>query len=417
MNTLVVGLLRGDEGKGKICDYLADRHDVVIRYAGGPNAGHSIYRNDKLFVTHIIPSGIFSKKICIIGRGCVVNLNKFYQEYKDLIKFLIENKDTTFEDPEKDILKYIKISYGAHVITQEHIKVDTERENVGKGNGSTKQGISPAYRDKYYREGKRVFDILNRFRSEVSSSELQFLNAIVIDEEKYINKNSNLNYLFEGAQGILLDIDNPYYPNVSSSSVNVGGILTGTGISYKNLMKDFSVTGIVKSYMSSVGVGKFLTEIKTTEENKKVIFIDHYEIYDEPDKSIRNVGHEYGATTGRPRKVGWMDIPLIKYSIRTTGVDNICLTRLDTLRLAFKNYKKIPICIAYKNKNTKELITEADIWNLDDYEPVYEFIDMWKEDSLNDENFVKYINFIENKLEVPIKYISIGKNKDNIIER
>jgi adenylosuccinate synthase len=243
-----------------------------------------------------------------------------------------------------------------------------------------------------------------------------FFKSIIIDEEEFINNNPHLNYLFEGAQGILLDIDNPYYPNVSSSSVSVGGVITGTGISYKNLMKDFSVTRIVKAYMSSVGVGEFLTEVNTTDSENKSVVINGYE-YIEPDKKIRDVGAEYGATTGRPRKVGWLDIPLIKYSIRTTGVDNICLTRLDTLRESMKDYKYIPICVAYKHFATNNIIDVADLWNLDEYVPVYELMPIWKNDTLSDENFKKFIDFIESKINVSIKYISVGKNKDNIIEK
>jgi len=412
MNSLVVGLLRGDEGKGKITDYLANKHDVVVRYAGGPNAGHSIYRNNKLFVTHVIPAGIFNKKLCIIGRGCVINIQKLYKEYLDLCNFLIKN-DNIFIDPYNEIKSLLKISYGTHVITDEHIKQDINKEDSGKGNGSTKQGISPAYRDKYYREGKRVIDIINE--NKLNSNEINFLKDIIIDEEKFINENNHLNYLFEGAQGVLLDIDNPYYPNVSSSSIGVGGVISGTGISYKNLLKNFSVIGIVKSYMSSVGIGEFITELN--DDNKEYSYLNSGETYIKPGYYIRKVGNEYGATTGRPRKVGWLDIPLIKYSIRTTGVDAICLTRLDTLLEFFKNkYNKIPICVAYKNKETNEIIDIADIYNLNKYEPVYELIETYNDCSINDKNFINFIKFIENKLNVPIKYVSIGQNKDNIIE-
>lgn len=411
MNSLVVGLLRGDEGKGKITDYLANKHDVVVRYAGGPNAGHSIYRNNKLFVTHVIPAGIFNKKLCIIGRGCVINIQKLYKEYLDLCNFLIKN-DNIFIDPYNEIKSLLKISYGTHVITDEHIKQDINKEDSGKGNGSTKQGISPAYRDKYYREGKRVIDIINE--NKLTSNEINFLKDIIIDEEKFINENNHLNYLFEGAQGVLLDIDNPYYPNVSSSSIGVGGVISGTGISYKNLLKNFSVIGIVKSYMSSVGTGEFITELN--DDNKEYSYLNSGETYIKPGYYIRKVGNEYGATTGRPRKVGWLDIPLIKYSIRTTGVDAICLTRLDTLLEFFKNkYNKIPICVAYKNKETNEIIDIADIYNLNKYEPVYELIETYNNCSINDKKFINFIKFIENKLNVPIKYVSIGQNKDNII--
>jgi adenylosuccinate synthase len=419
MNTLVVGLLRGDEGKGKITDYLSDNYDVVVRYAGGPNAGHSIYRNEHLFVTHIIPSGIFNKKLCIIGRGCVVNLKKLYKEYLDLIEFLNYNHDTTFQNPEIEIKNLIKLSFSAHVITDEHIKQDTERENAGNGNGSTKQGISPAYRDKYYREGQRVIDVLTNSASSLTEQEYLFIKDIAFDDEQFINTNSHLNYLFEGAQGILLDIDSPYYPNVTSSSVGVGGILGGTGISYQTLMKDFNVVGIVKSYMSSVGVGKFLTELHDSTTNLPTIckYPGNDEQYVNPGMTLRIAGKEFGATTGRPRKVGWLDIPLINYAIRTTGVNSICLTRLDTLLHAFKDKNsKIPVCIAYRHKETRELITTADIYHLDQYEPVYTCVDIWDKCILEDNKFVQFIKFVEAKINIPIKYVSVGKNKNNIIE-
>lgn len=411
-NTLILGLLRGDEGKGKIVDYLADQHNVIVRYAGGPNAGHSIYRNDKLFVTHIIPSGIFEKRLCIIGRGCVVNLKKLYKEYLDIVSFIKENLPDLYINQEEQVKSLIKLSYGAHIITDQHIIEDTNRENAGKGNGSTKQGISPAYRDKYYRTGCRVIDYLNNENNK-SLEYYQFIKNIAFDEEHYLNTTTN-SCLFEGAQGVLLDIDNPYYPNVSSSSVGVGGIITGTGISYMNLMQNFKVIGIVKVYMSSVGTGKFLTEIINQVER----YTDGEStlIYNKPAERLREVGKEYGATTGRPRKVGWMDIPLLNYSIRTTGVNELCLTRLDTLRNTFYYEEYVPVCIGYKDK-FGNIIKTANIWNLENYIPVYKFIKLWKKESLKDVDFVNFIKFIEYETNIPVKYISIGKNKNDIIER
>lgn len=248
---------------------------------------------------------------------------------------------------------------------------------------------------------------------------------MVEDTEKWLNENaSKMNYLFEGAQGILLDIDSPYYPNVSSSSVGVGGVLAGSGISYKNLMKDFKVVGIVKSYMSSVGVGTFLTEMKDNVKfsnsiqtpNKQAVMTGVYTY--EPDV-LRKVGGEYGATTGRPRKVGFFDIPLLRYAIRTTGVDEIFLTRLDTLIDSFpaSKYNYIPVCVAYRNILDGSIITEADIWNLDIYEPLYGMFSTWNKCSFDDENFKNYIESIENIIGVPIKYISVGPNRDQLIVR
>lgn len=407
MNRLILGLMRGDEGKGKITDYFAKDAHVVIRYGGGPNAGHSIYRNEKLFVTHLIPSGIFSKKMCIIGRGCVVNLSKLYQEYLDLCMFLRETGDTTFENPEVEIKNLLKLSMGAHVITNNHIDEDTTRENAGKGNGSTKQGISPAYRDKYYRTNMRVIDVVKHWEITkfypLNLNAYNFFKSILIDEEEFINTHPDMNYVFEGAQGVLLDINSPYYPNVSSSSVGVDGVISGTGINYNYLTKNFEIIGVVKAYMSSVGVGKFLTQLDGTN--------------DDIAKLIRDAGNEYGATTGRPRKVGWFDLPLLKYSIRTSGTNSLCITRLDTLMEAFKDLDKFKVCIAYKNKNNNEIITEANIWDLDDYEPVYLEFNIWKECSLSDSNFTFFLDYIQNYVKIPVSYISVGKNKDNIIKR
>lgn len=406
MNRLVLGLMRGDEGKGKITDYLAKDADVVIRYAGGPNAGHSIYRNNKLFVTHLIPSGIFSKKICVIGRGCVVNLSKLYQEYLDLCMFLRETGDKTFKNPEIEIKELLKLSMGAHVITSDHIDQDTKRENAGKGNGSTKQGISPAYRDKYYRVNMRIVDVIKYWEETnfypLNLNAYNFFKDIIIDEEEFINKNPNLNILFEGAQGVLLDINSPYYPNVSSSSVGVDGVISGTGINYNNLIKNFEVVGVVKAYMSSVGVGEFLTQLDGNDDNIA--------------KLIRDAGNEYGATTGRPRKVGWFDIPLLKYSIRTSGTNSLCITRLDTLMDAFKDIGKFKVCTSYRNKKSGESVSEANIWFLNEYEPVYTEFDIWKSCSFDDDNFMKFLNYVKDNIQIPISYISIGKNKDDIIE-
>ena len=340
MKKLILGLMRGDEGKGKITDFFADESDIVIRYAGSCNAGHTLYRNGKKIVLHQIPSGILNKKVCIIGRGCLIDLKKLLNEIKQLNELVQDGQLKGFKYGDS-IFNYLKISYGAHLIFQHHIQEDIEREDSGKGNGSTKCGIAPGYRDKYYRSGLRVFDLLKmahnskdvntiKFNNllkdiDLTLSDLQEVLKCAIDDEYYINEicPDDANILFEGAQGVLLDINSPYYPNVSSSSVGIDGVIAGTGINYNTLMKDFEIIGVAKAYMSSVGVGTFLTQLDGVD--------------DVAAKKIRDAGAEYGATTGRPRKVGWFDIPLLNYSIRTSGANSLCITRLDTLMEAFKD--------------------------------------------------------------------------------
>ena len=418
MNGLILGLLRGDEGKGKITDYFAKNADVVIRYAGSCNAGHTIYRGDKKIVLHQIPSGILHKKICIIGRGCLIDLKKLLKEIEQLNDLIKNNKLDGFTKNDS-IFDYLKISYGAHIIFQHHIQEDIKREDSGKGNGSTKCGIAPGYRDKYYRSGMRIFDLVKMIPNEVNSEkfqklkediglstfELQTILTCAVDDEKLINDiyPNDLNLLFEGAQGVLLDINSPYYPNVSSSSVGIDGVIAGTGINYNRLLKDnkFKIIGVAKSYMSSVGVGQFLTQLDGNDDISA--------------KLIRDAGNEYGATTGRPRKVGWFDIPLLRYSLRTSGTNELCLTRLDTLMEAFKDVGEFKVCIAYKNKETNEKIYDADIWNLDKYEPVYVTFKIWKECSFTDKNFMKFLKAVQLLIPIQIKYISVGKNEDDIL--
>ena len=413
---LILGLMRGDEGKGKITDYFAKKSDVVIRYAGSCNAGHTIYRNDEKIVLHQIPSGILNRRMCIIGRGCLIDLKKLWNEVNMLQNLIEQGKLKSYNESD-NIFDYLKISYGAHLIFQHHIDEDIKREDSGKGNGSTKCGIAPGYRDKYYRTGMRIIDLIHFFEKDpgfdetynllkdigLNTDKIKDLLSIAFDEEEFLNRENNKykNLLFEGAQGVLLDINSPYYPNVSSSSVGIDGVISGTGINYNKLKNNFNIVGIVKAYMSSVGVGQFLTQLDG--------------IDDKTAKLIRDAGNEYGATTGRPRKVGWFDIPLLRYALRISGTNEICITRLDTLMEAFKDVGEFKVCIAYKNKETNEKIYNADIWNLDKYEPIYTTFKIWKECSFNDKNFVKFLKAIQLLLPVNIKYLSIGKNEDDIL--
>jgi len=416
MNRLVLGLLRGDEGKGKITDYFSKTSDIVIRYAGSCNAGHTIYRDDEKIVLHQIPSGILHKKLCIIGRGCLIDLKKFWNEVIMLQNLIEQGKLESYNESD-NIFDYLKISYGAHLIFQHHIDEDIKREDSGKGNGSTKCGIAPGYRDKYYRTGMRIIDLIHFFEKDsgfnethdllkdigLNTDKIKDLLSIAFDEEEFLNIENNKykNLLFEGAQGVLLDINSPYYPNVSSSSVGIDGVISGTGINYNKLKNNFNIIGIAKSYISSVGVGQFLTQLDGVD--------------DKSAKLIRDVGNEYGATTGRPRKVGWFDIPLLNYSLRTSGANELCLTRLDTLMEAFKDKGEFKVCVAYQHKRTSNKIFVADIWNLNQYEPIYETFKIWSSCSFDDKNFVEFLKRIQQYISVQIKYLSVGKNEEDIL--
>lgn len=420
-NTIALGLLRGDEGKGKIVDYLSDSHDIIIRFQGGPNAGHTIYRGTVKVVLHQIPSGILNDKECLIGHGCIIDPKKLINEINQL-----QTSNLVSIDKLKNNLKIAK---NCHIITKEHIEQDTLRENTGKGNGSTKCGISPCYRDKYYRTGKRLMDIfvkptnttnefdLVKFNNikentckefEITKEQYDLICDLLIDDTYYLNymcKDKSL--LFEGAQGVFLDIDNLYYPNVSSSHVNVGGVIAGTGINFNTLKTNTQVVGIIKSYMSSVGVGYFITEIKDKIQLSTGIY----------DANIlRDVGQEYGATTGRPRKVGFLDLPMIKYACDTIGVTNLCLTRLDTLYdwLVKNNQKYIPVCVDYAKVNASSIVpTEYIDWsNTSQYRPIYKMFKLWEKP--HDDNFNTFIKYIEHYTNTPITYISLGKGKNEL---
>lgn len=406
---------------------------MVIRFQGGPNAGHTIYKDGQKLVLHQLPSGVLHKNVInIIGHGTIIDIAKLIIE----IGQIVNEFKVSFSDLQ------LKIAKGCHVITRQHIIDDTNRENNGKGNGSTKCGISPCYRDKYYREGIRIVDW---FENRENISQLKQLmlqddnikinegdldQIIHFIEQNLIDDTYELNYnpyykaktkLFEGAQGVFLDIDNAYYPNVSSSSVSVGGVMTGTGISLKNF-RDLKVLGVVKAYMSSVGVGFFPTEIKDKLEweykGKK---------YSVTADKIREIGQEYGATTGRPRKVGILDLPMIKHAVDTIGVDSICLTRLDTLQQVFpyNEYPAFPICTGYGLKGK-----DGSIVNLTDAEnnvswydvlkyqdqiiPIYTMVPNWLDGNYSWNEIADFLRYISNFIGVRVEFVSTGKNKDDI---
>lgn len=393
MNTLILGAFRGDEGKGKIVDYYTKySNKLVIRYNGSCNAGHTLVRNGKELVLHQIPSAIISGIPCLIAHGCLVNLRKLLKEIEDVEQW---SKEGLIDLHGKSVRDLLKVAYGCHLIQDKHIQLDIEREETGKGNGSTRQGISPAYGDKYLRSGIRIYD----------SKEAKIaLDGMLVDDTTYLNSIKIKDVMFEGAQGVMLDIDSAYYPNVSSSSVGVGGVLAGTGINIEKLLNDdiFEVVGIVKAYMTSVGIGYFPTEIK---ENNTEYDLEH----------MRKVSKEYGATTGRPRKIGFLDLPMLQYSIHISGIQSVVLTRLDTVREMFDG-KDIPICTRYTLNGKEVPYNKISLYDIEKYVPVYEKLPCWKSESKNDENFMNFINFINDYLFNMVTEISVGQGKDDIIE-
>ncbi len=394
MNYMVLGAFRGDEGKGKVVDYFTNNIKLAIRFNGSCNAGHTLVRNGKELVLHQIPSAIISGIQCIIAHGCLVNVKKLINEINMIEEW---EKEGLINLGGKSVKDLLKIANGCHIITEEHIKLDNERENTGKGNGSTRQGISPAYSDKFLRSGKRIID------DEYSRN---LLKDMLIDDITYLNSIKLDNILFEGAQGIMLDIDSAYYPNVSSSSVGFGGMLIGTGINPLNLSKvPFKLIGVVKAYMTSVGDGFFPTKI--SEDNS---------LYDL--NALRQCSGEFGATTKRPRKIGFFDIPMINYAIHISGINSICLTRLDTVRKMFKKYKQFPICTSYIDKITNNIVNYKDIsiYNLQNYKPQYEMFNVWEKEELTDNNYLTFINFLRDNLLANIEFISVGPGKNDIIQ-
>jgi adenylosuccinate synthase len=419
---VLLGTQWGDEGKGRITDLLASHMNMVVRFQGGNNAGHTVVANDKEFRLHHIPSGILYPKIlCIIGNGVVVNPEVLIEELEDL-----NNKGVSADN--------LRISGNAHLIMPYHILLDKAGEqNLGKSKiGTTKKGIGPAYADKAYRSGIRVQDLLDLkiFRTKLEETlklknkeigKIYDLKELDMSEilDKYINYSEKLAkyiedtsflinrfldngkfVLFEGAQGTLLDIDHGTYPFVTSSSTVAGGACTGSGVGPKKINE---IIGVAKAYTTRVGSGPFPTETN-----------------DEVGKYMREKGNEYGTTTGRARRCGWIDTLILKYSIMLNSIDSIALTKLDVL----SGLKQVSICTGYryKGKIYKEIPPHQTIMHK--CEPVYKTVNGWNEDisQIKDYNLLPgntraYIEEIEDLIGLPISMISVGPERSQIIIR
>lgn len=294
MNTVVIGLQAGDEAKGKICDFLLEEHDICVRYNGSCNTGATVKVKDETYKFHHIPVGVLRNKVSVIAPTCYVNPVKLLKEIEDLKQRGIDVSNT------------LKISPYAHVITDTHILEDSQNEEKGNGVGSTKQGISPCARDKFSRTGFRLFEWI--------AIENAGLEKYFVDVSAYLNSAiaDGKNILFEGAQGTLLDIDHGNYPYVSTSNNTAGAAAMACGIGPQFIT---NVVGVFKAYQTYVGSGNFPTEIKDQKLNDLIV----------------ELGHEYGTTTGRRRRVGWLSLPLLQYACRVNGVTELAITKGDVL--------------------------------------------------------------------------------------
>lgn len=368
--TIVVGLQWGDEGKGKIIDFLSKDADLIVRYQGGNNAGHTVVVGNEKFALHLIPSGVIRGKKIAIGNGVVVNPEVLMKEIKDL-----ESRGIKID---------LTVSERAHVITQKHIEQETKEKRIG----TTKRGIGPCYTDKVSRKGIRMID----YAKEIKEFQ-RFIGDVSLLVNNFLEQKKNV--LLEGAQGTLLDVDHGTYPFVTSSNPIAGGACTGIGISPRKISK---IIGVAKAYTTRVGRGPFPTEIT-----------------DKLGDIIREVGKEFGTTTGRPRRCGFFDAFSVRHSCMINGADEIVITKLDVL----SGLKKLKICISYE-KDGKRL--ERLPVYLDGCTPIYEVLEGWEEDitQIRDfnnlpENATKYIERISELIGAPIKMIGVGPEREQII--
>ncbi len=414
----LLGIVFGDEGKGKVVDVFTPRYDVVARFAGGPNAGHTIIFEGKKFVLRSIPSGIFDEgKLNIIGNGCVIAPDLFAAEAHEL------------EAAGYDLKSRLHISKRAHLILPTHRVLDRAYEAAkGKNKvGTTGKGIGPTYSEKASRTGLRVGDILDNFQEKYDAlkarhmqilSDMHYTDFDITEEEKLwmegveymrqfpltdteieINRalEDGKNVLAEGAQGTLLDIDHGTYPFVSSSSTVCGGVCTGLGVAPNRIGEVF---GIFKAYSTRVGAGPFPVEL-----------------FDETGDLIREVGHEYGAVTGRNRRCGWLDLVALKYAIMLNGVTQLIMMKSDVL----DGFDTIRVCTAYE----KDGVQTTDMpYDTEGWKAVYEDLPGWKTDltqMTSEQQFPQqlrdYISYIEKETATPITIVSVGPDRAQTIMR
>ena len=420
MVDVILGLQWGDEGKGKIVDYFAPRYDLIARFQGGPNAGHTLYVKDQKVVLHQIPSGIFHENtINLIGNGVVLDPVTLKRECETVKSFGI------------DYRKNLYIAQRAHLILPTHRALDKASE-LSKGNekiGSTLKGIGPAYMDKTGRNGLRVGDLLDKnfttqyirlrlkhqklldglhFQEDLSEMEEEFFDALeflrqfkIVQGEYFINEklSQGKKVLAEGAQGSMLDVDFGTFPFVTSSNTISAGVCTGLGVAPQQIRE---VIGVTKAYCTRVGSGPFPTELA-----------------DETGDLLRKAGSEFGATTGRPRRCGWIDLVALRYACMINGVTKLVMTKADVL----DDFEKLKMCTKYRiaGKETEEIPFQM---LQQPIEPVLSSFQGWKKDITTTKDFNSlpdemktYISFIDSYLKVKVSYISNGPGRDQLIEK
>ncbi|ALD15488.1 adenylosuccinate synthetase [Buchnera aphidicola (Aphis glycines)] len=420
-NIVILGTQWGDEGKGKIVDYLSRNSDYVVRYHGGHNAGHTLVVNQKKIVLHLVPSGVLHANVIgIISNGVVISLSNLVEE----IKMLEENRFF--------VKKRLFISNSASLILPFHIAIDIAREKKLGSNsiGTTGRGIGPAYEDKIARRSIRVGDLRNEKTLSIKLEKIvdyynnqlvsiyqsqpfdykiilqdllkskNVINDMIKDTTMILNsaiKNKKI-IIFEGAQGSLLDIDHGTYPYVTSSNSTIGGVITGTGIGPKNL--DY-ILGVTKCYSTRVGNGPFPTEL-----------------HDDIDMYLSKKGNEFGSTTGRKRRTGWLDAVALRHSVKINSLSALCITKLDV----FDNLKEVKICIAYQDIKTSEIYTSASFDELENMKPIYKKYPGWMKKTLGIKKIENlpiaaknYIKSIEKIAGIPIDIISTGPDRNDTI--
>lgn len=417
---VVVGSQWGDEGKGKIVDVLGEQMDMVVRFQGGNNAGHTVVVEGEKTVLHLLPSGVLHQDaLCIIGPGVVVDPFVLLKEIDEL-----ESRGVNTE--------HVKISGRAHLIMPYHVKLDELQETRLAGNkiGTTKRGIGPCYADKYTRIGLRACDLIDfdNFKSKLATTlsikneqivklygEQPFdyealaeqfkeirerLLPRIIDAVTTVNDalDQNQNVLFEGAQANMLDINYGTYPYVTSSSPTAAGVCEGAGVSPFKLDH---VIGVVKAYSTRVGEGPFITEL-----------------LDETGEELRKAGNEYGATTGRPRRCGWLDLCVVKQAARINGLTDLVVTKIDVL----SQFKTLPVCIGYELNGKVTTSIPASLEEYAKAKPVYRMMEGWEEDITGirkfeelPENCRKYLALIEEITGTRVSLVSVGPDRENNI--
>lgn len=416
---IIVGAQWGDEGKGKVVDLLSEHADIVARYQGGANAGHTVCIGDNEYVLHLIPSGIFHPHItCVIGNGVVIDPGALLGEIRQL------------EAAGISIAGRLLISHNAHLIMPYHKQLDTIREQTGTAIGTTGRGIGPAYIDKFMRVGIRIVDLLdrdllarkikanldekNQILTRVYGSAKLNVDAIIAEYQEFdkaideyvtdtalhLNQaiRSGKRIIAEGAQGALLDVDHGTYPFVTSSNPTAGGACTGLGIPPTAID---SIVGIVKAYSTRVGNGPFPTELTG-----------------DTGARLREIGQEYGATTGRPRRCGWFDAVAMRYSVMVNGIQKIAVTKLDVL----STFDELKICIGYEFGGKRLKTFPTDVHSLEQIVPVYESFEGWKTPLSHitgaadlPQKARRYIEALSHLTGAPLWLVSVGPRRDQTV--